>query len=119
MRIESVNQAIGASNGGDPFASTACGLFFYEGRAVARNPQQAISLLQFAANSHVLWARDLLTYIQQVDPYNPEISKAALITTEAIEQLTHYAQNNVYDVQGWLCHSNETGCWTLLSAICC
>lgn len=96
MRIDSVNQIITASNSGDSFAATVCGLLFYEGKDVKRNRKQAVALLQSAADAHVLWAKDLLTYIQKVDSSVSIISKHALISTAAVNQLEQYAPTNLF-----------------------
>lgn len=96
MRIESVNQIISASNTGDPFAVTVCALLFYEGKYVKKNPKQAVALLQTAANAQVQWAKDLLTYIQKVDSNAYDISKRALVSSEAVNQLEQYSQTNLY-----------------------
>ena len=97
MSEEAVNQLWQACQTGDPFAKTQMGILFYEGRTIKPVPKQGVTLLQQAAEKNVLWARDVLLYINKVAPRNRQIYKKALISTDAVRQLERYAkQGNPY-----------------------
>ena len=97
MSEEAVNQLWQACQSGDPFAKTQMGILFYEGRTIKPVPKQGITLLQQAAEKNLLWARDVLLYINNVKPRNRQIYNKALISTDAVRQLQRYAEEgNMY-----------------------
>ena len=97
MSEEAVNQLWQACQAGDSFAKTQMGILFYEGRAIKPVPKQGITLLQQAAEKNLLWARDVLLYINKVNPKSRQIYNKALISTDAVRQLDRYAQEgNMY-----------------------
>lgn len=87
MRQESVNQIWQACQNGDPYAMTEMGLLFYEGKHIKPSRQQGLNLLLQAANNNVVWAQNLVLYITKVNNIETDISKKALVSTQAIQQL--------------------------------
>lgn len=97
MSEEAVNQLWQACQAGDAFAKTQMGILFYEGKTIKPVPKQGVLLLQQAAEKNLLWARDVLLYINKVNPRSRQIYRKTLISSDAVKQLGRYAeQGNVY-----------------------
>ena len=93
MRQETVNQIWQAYQNGDPFAMTEMGVLFYEGRYIKPSQQQGLSLLQQAASNNIVWAQNLVLYATRVNKDDTQITKSALVTAQAIQQLEQAGLN--------------------------
>lgn len=96
MNQEAVNQIFNAAQGGDWFALAAYGVLLYEGVDLPRDTNNGINYLQMAANQNLIWAKDMLMCIKNVNPA-PNVRQNALVTTDAANQLRDYAnQGNLW-----------------------
>lgn len=86
IRQDSINQIWDAGRSkNDPFALTVMGLWLYEGKFVQQNAQLGYNILsQLAPN--IIWAHDLLMYIQNFHS-SYDVSSHAIVTTEATQQM--------------------------------
>ena len=78
------------------FAATILGILFYEGKIVKQDVSNAIMLLNRAAESNVLWAQNLMMYINGVPHNDYELTRNALAMTDAVEQLEQHAYSNEF-----------------------
>ncbi|MBQ4405757.1 MAG: AAA family ATPase [Bacteroidales bacterium] len=96
MTQNSVNQIWQSAQNGDVFAATVLGILFYEGRIIKQDVRNGVGLLTQAANANVLWAQNLMMYINSMPQENFELTKNAIATTEAVSQLEQYAGVNAF-----------------------
>ena len=66
MTQESINQLWAFANANDAMAMAYMGVILYEGRGVKQDTQQGLAWLKKAADINVLYAKDLLLYIEHV-----------------------------------------------------
>lgn len=90
MPQQTINQMIQAANEGDNFALAAYAVLLYEGESIPRNSTSALKYLEVATSKGVLWAKDMLMCITQLNAA-PNVRSNALISTEAQNQLQHYS----------------------------
>lgn len=96
MNQEAVNQIFNAAQSGDWFALAAYGVLLYEGVDLPRDTANGIKYLQLSSNQHVLWAKDMLMCIQQVNPA-PNVRQNAIVSTDGANQLQcHSRQGNMW-----------------------
>lgn len=92
IRQESIKQIWDAGNKSNPYALTIMGLWLYEGKFVQQNAQKGYNILaQLAPN--IIWAHDLLMYIQNFQG-SFDVSSHALVTTEATQQMGQAIEQN-------------------------
>lgn len=94
MTQESINQLWAFAKGNDAMAMAYMGVILYEGRGVKQDTQQGMAWLRKAADSNVLYAKDVLLYIEHVANGNTNIIRNFLISTEAVKQLNFCIQQN-------------------------
>lgn len=85
MRKESIEQIWKAGRKGDPFALTVMGLWYYKGKYIQQDAQQGYNILAKLAPK-IIWAHDLLMYIQNFHG-SFDVSSHAIVTTEATQQM--------------------------------
>ena len=96
IRKESVEQLWQAGRNGDPFALTMMGLWLYEGKIVRQDQQNGLSILQEMNQHGVLWAYDLLLYINS-SPGDDDVSGHAIVSGQATQQMGQAIENgNVF-----------------------
>ena len=96
IRKESVEQLWQAGRNGDPFALTMMGLWLYEGKIVRQDQQNGLSILQEMNQHGVLWAYDLLLYINS-SPGDDDVSDHAIVSGQATQQMGQAIENgNVF-----------------------
>lgn len=96
IRKESVEQLWQAGRNGDPFALTMMGLWLYEGKIVRQDQQNGLSILQEMNQHGVLWAYDLLRYINS-SPGDDDVSDHAIVSGQATQQMGQAIENgNVF-----------------------
>lgn len=94
MTQESINQLWSFANANDAMAMAFMGVVLYEGRSVKQDTQQGLTWLQRAADRNVLYAKDILLYIEYVANGNTNITRNFLLSTEAVQQLDYCIQQN-------------------------
>lgn len=92
MRQESIDQIFNAGRDGDPFAITIMGLWFYDGTLIMRDRLRGINLLKSASDANVVWAQNLLLYINGMPYVSEDIADSAIVSTEATDQMILAAQ---------------------------
>lgn len=111
MQQETIKQMYDAGRNNNPFALTLLGLILYEGKHVRPNRQEGLAILSRMASLNVLWAKDLVLYINGFTDGSYDISGKALISTDAIDQMKQAAQQgNVFAmaVLGELLYQGKT-----------
>lgn len=93
MRQESIKQIWEAGKKNDPYALVLMGLWMYEGRIVFPDRQTAIQILTHMANANIIWAKNLVLYINHMSNGTFDIADKALVTTEATNQMMNAAKN--------------------------
>lgn len=97
MRQESIKQIWEAGKNNDPYALVLMGLWMYEGKNVFPNRKTAIQILMNMANANIIWAKNLVLYINHMSNGAFDIADKALVTTEATNQMMDAAKNgNLY-----------------------
>lgn len=94
MTQESLNQLWAFANANDAMAMAYIGIIVYEGRGVRQDTQQGLAWLRKAINANVLYAKDLLQYINHVSVEDSNISRNFLLSTNAVQQLELCIQQN-------------------------
>lgn len=94
MTQESLNQLWAFANANDAMAMAYIGIIVYEGRGVRQDTQQGLAWLRKAANANVLYAKELLRYINHVSVEDSNISRNFLLSTNAVQQLELCIQQN-------------------------
>lgn len=94
MPQESINQLWSFANANDAMAMAYMGVILYEGRGVKQDTQQGLAWLRKAANANVLYAKDLLLYIDNVANGDTNICRNFILSTGAVKQLEYYIQQN-------------------------
>lgn len=94
MTQESINQLWSYANANDAMAMAYMGVVLYEGRGVKQDIQQGLVWLRKAADANVLYAKDLLLYIEHVANGDSNISRNFLLSTNAVQQLDYCIQQN-------------------------
>lgn len=92
MRQESIDQIFNAGRDGDPFAITIMGLWFYDGKQTMRDRLRGLNLLKSASDANVVWAQNLLLYINGMPYVSEDIADSAIVSTEATDQMISAAQ---------------------------
>lgn len=92
MRQESIDQIFNAGRDGDPFAITIMGLWFYDGKQIMRDRLRGLNLLKSASDANVVWAQNLLLYINGMPYVSEDIADSAIVSTEATDQMILAAQ---------------------------
>lgn len=90
MRKESIDQLWTSAQNNDPVALTLLGLMYYEGKYIKQNVNYGLELLSKMASANVIWANNLLMYINHMSNGSFEIAEKALVTTDAIRQLENW-----------------------------
>lgn len=93
MRQESIKQIWEAGKNNDPYALVLMGLWMYEGKNVFPNRKTAIQILMNMANANIIWAKNLVLYINHMSNGTFDIADKALVTTEATNQMMNAAKN--------------------------
>ena len=93
MREESLRQLREAVQGGDGFAIAALGISHVEQATDNDSANYGLRLLDVARDKNIIFAHDLLLYIEHVRPIEYPILRHALISTEAQVQLARYAEH--------------------------
>ena len=94
MTQESLNQLWAFANANDAMAMAYMGVVLYEGRGVKQDIQQGLAWLRKAADANVLYAKDLLLYIEHVASGDTNITQNFLLSTDAVNQLDYCIQQN-------------------------
>lgn len=94
MTQESINQLWAFANANDAMAMAYMGVVLYEGRGVKRDMQQGLAWLRRAADNNVLYAKDILLYIEHVTSGDTNITQHFLLSTDAANQLDYCIQQN-------------------------
>lgn len=94
MTQESLNQLWSYVTANDAMAMAYIGVIEYEGRGVKQDIQQGLAWLRRAADVNVLYAKDLLLFIEHVASGDTNITQNFLLSTEAANQLDDCIQQN-------------------------
>ena len=94
MTKESINQLWAFANANDAMAMAYMGVILYEGRGVKQDTQQGLAWLKKAADINVLYAKDLLLYIEHVASGDTNITQHFLLSTDSANQLNYCIQQN-------------------------
>lgn len=94
MKQESINQLWKFAQANDAMAMAYMGIILYEGRGVKQDPQQGLFWLQEAVKANVLYAKDILSYINHVANGDTNITRHFLLSTDAANQLDDCIQQN-------------------------
>lgn len=92
MRQESINQIYNAAQNKDPFALTVIGLWLYDGKPVVCDRGRGLELLKNASDANVIWARDMLLYINSMPYTSGDVAGNAIVSTEATDQMMQEVQ---------------------------
>lgn len=93
MRQETIKQIWEAGRKNDPYALVLMGLWMYEGKIVYPDRKTAIQILTNMASTNIIWAQNLVLYINQMSNGTFNIADKALVTTEATRQMMNAAKN--------------------------
>lgn len=94
MTQESLNQLWSYVTANDAMAMAYIGVIEYEGRGVKQDTQQGLAWLRKAADANVLYAKDLLLFIEHVASGDTNITQNFLLSTDAANQLDYCIQKN-------------------------
>lgn len=94
MTQESLNQLWSYVTANDAMAMAYIGVIEYEGRGVKQDTQQGLAWLRKAADANVLYAKDLLLFIEHVASGDTNITQNFLLSTDAANQLDYCIQQN-------------------------
>lgn len=94
MKQESINQLWNFAKANDAMAMAYMGVVLYEGRGVKQDLQQGLIWLQEAVKANVLYAKDILLYINHVANGDTNITNHFLLSTDAANQLDDCIQRN-------------------------
>lgn len=94
MKQESLNQLWNFVQANDAMAMAYMGVILYEGRGVKQDLQQGLNWLQKAVKANVLYAKDILLYINHVANGDTNITRNFLLSTDAANQLDYCIQRN-------------------------
>lgn len=90
MRKEALEQIWSAGKRGDLFAITIMGIIYYEGKYVQRNVEEGEACLEHAAQHNLLWARDLVYYIDNRPNSNQDLRRNVVMSSDAVRQMDMY-----------------------------
>lgn len=124
MKQESIDQIFNAGRNGDAFAITIMGLWFYDGKQIMGDRLCGLGLLKSASDANVVWAQNLLLYINGMPYVSEDIADSTIVSTEAIDQMILAAQQgNIFAMtalgqllyEGKTTPQNKTMAYSLLN----
>ena len=122
MKSEVFKQLVDATNENDGFALTLLGVLLVNGR---QEVEDGVNRIFFAADvKNVMWAKNIMRYLQAFNPWELPIHHHALVDSDACEQLEIYSEEgNMWAMtilgdlyyQGKVTVQNRTEAATLLN----